>query len=962
LNEVVALRTLSAAMPPSSSTTADRPRSSRHRSLLILAWLLLTIYFLAPPREVFDQTLDRSNHATYSYFLTHGLKWGVDVLPMAGPLGFVLYGSTYSGELFGTRLVADLLIKAAFAVLLLQLFRRAGPGALRWVWLGGMVVALPLVNDLFFDAAVLVAAISLLLAPEEKSTRGRWLPPVMLGFIALIKGTHPTICGLVIATVVTLNLIERRPRRAVQTAATFLAALLVFWCAAGQNLLNLPAYLRATLELSAGYNAAMGLEESPFIFHTGLLLATGLSLVLLWIARFGPRSPRMTVTLGFLAVFSFLKWKHGYVRADGHVYIFFAAVAVIALTAWFAGFSRLAGPPRPDRAGRLWDRIGLVLVTAVTTWALIGAMEFWLGRVPMVLREGPATLQANARFLARPWRARAQLEKALAQVQDDANAPQIRNEVGNGTVDFFGKEEGLLLLNRLRYHPRPMGGGSFNVFNSWLQRENEAFIRDSRRAPTWQVLELQALDDCLPAADDPLTLHAILDCYSPVLMQRDYLLLKRRPAAAPAEPVLLETRPIHPGETVVPPDPGPGRLLLFTLDAPLSLTGRVRAFLYRPPVLTVRIVSRLRGGADTFVLKPTKLRNPVILSPLLLENSDVIQLFGDAPGNTVRSLKITAAAGFAASDFTLSFYSAPRPPKPTDTDINEILTYEKFPLYNRPPANVVTQETGIHELNKEPVTLVHAPGSITWNLAPGDQQLIFSYGLMPQSYLEGRTDGVEFIVEELWPPNDGLVLFTQMLRPRTIEGDRGMHRTRVYLPPYEAGAQLRIRTHPGPDNDAAYDQSYVTRVQIKNGPLVPAQFTGLGVVPAGGRLPHPAIAGINGRPVYLIHAPGEVVLDIPSGARELTCEIGLLPAAYTNGGNSDGVGYTFQALFPGGEQSTLFTRYVDPVHQAGDRGSFRVVVPLPALPAGTQLRIATDVGPRGDRSWDQAFVADARFQ
>ena len=78
-------------------------------------------------------------------------------------------------------------------------------------------------------------------------------------------------------------------------------------------------------------------------------------------------------------------------------------------------------------------------------------------------------------------------------------------------------------------------------------------------------------------------------------MQRDYLLLKRRPAAATSTPVLLETRKIHPGETIIPPDPGPGRLLLFTLDAPLTPAGRIRSFLYRAPVLTARIASLGEG-------------------------------------------------------------------------------------------------------------------------------------------------------------------------------------------------------------------------------------------------------------------------------------------------------------------------------------------------------------------------------
>ena len=83
------ISTVTMATP--SSASPQHPKAGFCRFLVGLAWLLLTIHFLAPPREVFDQTLDRSNYATYTHFVTQGLQWGVDVLPMAGPLGFVLY-------------------------------------------------------------------------------------------------------------------------------------------------------------------------------------------------------------------------------------------------------------------------------------------------------------------------------------------------------------------------------------------------------------------------------------------------------------------------------------------------------------------------------------------------------------------------------------------------------------------------------------------------------------------------------------------------------------------------------------------------------------------------------------------------------------------------------------------------------------------------------------------------------
>ncbi|MBI2496379.1 MAG: hypothetical protein HYV75_00035, partial [Opitutae bacterium] len=578
-----------------NSTPAPAPR----RWPLWLAWLLLTLYFLTPAREAFDQSLDKSNYATYAHFIAHGLQWGKDVIPMTGPFGFILYGHTYSGELFGARLAGDLLLKAAFVALLLHLFRRAAPGPVRWIWLAGVVLLVPTVDDLFHDFAILVATL-VLLANLGRLHLASWLAALLLGALALFKGTHLLTTGICFGSVLLLGVLERRWRTLLQLTVVYLGSIAGCWLLAGQSLLNLPDYLKGVLELSSGYNASMGLAELPFIRATGLALAAGLTLVLAWTAAHCARHTRLLVALLLLAGFSFIKWKHGYLRADGHVFIFFTSAAVITLTLWLCAFTPVFGPPSPPvPPAQRW--LGLALVTAVTGFAVLASADFWLWRVYRIAADAPAAMQRNLRFVARPGFFRAPLDQGLEHNRREAQVPQIRNEIGRDSVDFFGFEQGLLLLNGFNYHPRPMGGGSFNVFTSWLQERNEAFVRDPQRAPTWQVFKLQTLDGRLPTADDPLTLRAVLQLYTPVLMQRDYLLLKRRPTPpeAPA-PRLLSTRRVQAGEDVTVPDPGPGRLLLFSVKAPLSVGGTIRSFLYRPPELQARIFSRLHPLGRTF--------------------------------------------------------------------------------------------------------------------------------------------------------------------------------------------------------------------------------------------------------------------------------------------------------------------------------------------------------------------------
>lgn len=952
--------------PIPGAAPSRKGRSSRPARawLWLLAWLLATAYFQVPPREVMDTSLDRSNYATYNHFFGHGFQWGSRIFPMPGPYGFVVFGYCYSGEAYWPRYVIDLLLKAAFAATLLYAFRRARHGPARWVWLAAVVLMVPTVDDLFHDFAALLAALVLVAEPRGHHPAWRYLAAIQLGILALCKGTHTLMIPvfLLLAAAANTDAAERRPFLRVLGAS--LAAALGAWLLAGQNPFHIPGFLHGVLELSTGYNAVMGLDEPVFIRNAGLALAAGVALLLAFVALAArPGSRRRLIAFLLLAGFSFIKWKHGFTRADGHVTIFFTAIAVVAPTVWLSGFSTLLDERMPVQSkGR--RHAGVALLTAVTGFAVLGASEFWLWRVAMVFGDAPGRLLHGLSYTVMPAAFRHELDKNLERNRREAHVPQIQNEIGDGPVDFFGNEEGLLLLNRLNYQPRPMGGGTFNVFTPWLQERNEAFVRDDTLGPRWQVMKLATIDDRLPAADDPLTLRAVLDLYTPVLMQRDYLLLHRRTRPTPSTaPAPLGTHSFRPGEAVEVPDPGPGRFVLFTLHAPLDARGRVRSLVYREPAL--RMTATVDGLAQppTFVVKPILVQRPVILSPLLRDNLDVLGLYGQQPGRTVRSLRFEAEPGFETDAFSVTFYSAPRPAPPEDGDIREIMTYVEFPLYNRQPSEVTTQDTGIHELNKEPITLVHAPGSITWDLKKEDQQVIFSYGLMPQSYVDGgRTDGVEFNVEVLWPPNDGRVIFRRMMRPVTVPDDRGMQRARVYLPPYEPGARLRIRTHPGPDNDGAYDQSYIARLQIKSGPLVPEQFNGLGAVPADGRLPHLAVAGIGTRPVYLVHAPGEVTLRIPAGAAKFSCEIGLLPGAYQDGGRTDGVEYSFETVLPDGTHATVARHYLDPLHRSEDRGFVPFEVSLPSLPDGSLLRIATGIGPNGDRGWDQAFITGSAFR
>ena len=110
----MAATTGSLPAPPSESPRRLRP---------FLGWLALTVYFFLPASAVLDAKLDSSIFSSYAYLTAHGFQYGTDVVPLAGPLGFVMYGHVYGGDLFWVRMVGELLAAGSLSVLLLWFFR-----------------------------------------------------------------------------------------------------------------------------------------------------------------------------------------------------------------------------------------------------------------------------------------------------------------------------------------------------------------------------------------------------------------------------------------------------------------------------------------------------------------------------------------------------------------------------------------------------------------------------------------------------------------------------------------------------------------------------------------------------------------------------------------------------------------------------------------------------------------------
>jgi hypothetical protein len=777
-----------------------------------LAWLALAasiaglaVFLFRPALEVLDTGLDISNYASYAHFTVHHFQYGADVVAMVGPYGFVSYGFLYGGELFWVRLVLELLVKVALAGLIVWHFRHFAGSAWRWVWLAATLVAAVAQPELQYNLCLLLGGFYLLLT--FRRAEQRWIHCAVAVFVALVsltKGTLSIMAWVPLALLLVEAWRAANLRGFVVVALSGLGGFLLFWVLAGQNLLHLPAFLRGVWELASGYGATMGLQEAP---ATTVLGASIAGLLLLggacgmWCRR---RSVPHLLALVLLGSYSFLAWKHAFVRADGfHIFIlphFACVAAVMQLLLVPAGAA--AGVERSV----FWlGRLAAVTVLALGLW--MGAdggrgLDPWLKSLRRSL--------ANPAYLARAGEAKDRLERELAASRQKYQLPRIAREVGQRRVDFFGYEHGYVALNGLRYAPRPMSGGSFNVYTRYLMQRNETYLGDAATRPDFYLFKYQPTDNRLGAQEDALTLRALLNFYHPVLQEEGVMLLQADPArTSAAVPRPLATVEFAFDQRVDVPVVVSDEILLMSLEIRPTLAGSVRQFLYKPPEISMAISEA--GTTRTLARRilPTMIGQPVIFSPLLEGPEDFVRLFTAQPGRTVQSFVLHSnGPGSFQRTVRAKFFTVPRP---RARDVAAML--DDFLLWNVEPVAIESPDAGPRRFDGKQILFLHSPGVVTFPLAGSAKSLSFVGGLLPGAYAEGQTDGVDWVVE-LEEHGQRQTLFRRQLRPLINPQDRGGVTLEVDLPAHTPGSRLIIRADPGPAGNNAWDWAFLARIRI----------------------------------------------------------------------------------------------------------------------------------------------------
>ena len=155
---------------------------------------------------------------------------------------------------------------------------------------------------------------------------------------------------------------------------------------------------------------------------------------------------------------------------------------------------------------------------------------------------------------------------------------------------------------------------------------------------------------------------------------------------------------------------------------------------------------------------PSMTASPFLFSPVIENNGDLAYLYTKREGKQLTGFFIYCGESDCyAQDLGVEFFTMKRPAVPNGRDIEELLTFTRFPISNVLPGILIVSRATAN-------LAAWIIGARNFRARAGRNQLeagekhgkrihFLSYGFIPEAYERGTTNGVVFIVE-LHPPED----------------------------------------------------------------------------------------------------------------------------------------------------------------------------------------------------------------
>ena len=793
---------------------------------LLLAFVWISHMSLPIPTST--PGLDASWRQVLGYAITHGWQAGRDFVFTFGPLGY-FNPAPYDPALFWTKIVGwEIALKLVLTGYLVIAVRRMRSTLEKAIYVLVLLLLFP-GDDAFFFTVTMAIAIPIVHSGERLRLRDA-LAFVCLTLVSLVKFTYFVLIVICVALIAAHRAWNGSWRAAARALALYAVVFATVWTLLGESLLDLPRYVQRAGWIAKGYNEGMGCigsDREASLARAIVLLALAVVAVHVMLRA---RSKAAWIAGAVLCCGMFVALKGGFVRHGGNSITFFG----------FAALAPFLLPASP--ATRTFEQLLCAVQTAAriacTALAVYGFVTvlYRVGDAPKVMvdRLFNDTL-GNVSALADLEGCRTRYEDDRADRRARFDLPQMRANIGREHVDVLCHLQAIALLNDFDYRPRPVFQG-YSAYTPELIRLNAHYL-ESRDAPRFVIFAYDTSDNRLASSEDGLALQVMMRDYAPLLSERGYLLLERDRDPAPVhvedERTLVFEGTAAIDETVdveallnernpgMPPRRAYGKLekpepcIVLALDIELGARGKLWSALVKTPPLNMHFELDDGEVLDARVV-PGMMHTGVVVSPYLDTQGAYVRWYCGEHVPRLARFSVQASdedAYLFMRRMAVRLYRDDALSAHVDPALEPRLA---FPMFSQKPASIAPWPgPDRSRLENREVLTLQAPSEIAFAIAPGGHSLHAEFGVQPNAWENGCSDGAGFSIVARDASGVERVLFHRVV-DRNAPGDHDRPQAVDVAFDADRATTLFLRTDGGPQGDTSCDWTYWTEVRISD--------------------------------------------------------------------------------------------------------------------------------------------------
>ncbi len=625
----------------------------RAQPLLLNFFLFFFIALLIPPSfyhkpvEGLDSSWNIALHLAYKYHL----RFGKDFIFTYGPLGILNTRHPISINLF-VYLIFDLYLLGSLFHVMRKIFsEHFGTWILLFTFLSIVLVMYNTVDEWCYFLFIFYICCFI----KDSSKTIYLVQAALFAIIGFYLKISLGMIGVFFFLIVISYAVIRRKINIRFYFLVLLSFIVSLWLIAKWLNVDLKGYIPASMQFINDYNDAMFKpmvsEEIKYLYASlfiiGIMIGWAVYRLIRSILEKKTFQNLDELFIYFIVGFSlFILFKSAFVRAEGHLSVFFKSASLFFIFLYLF---------RPANAGKR--------ITALACWIVLIisfiSVSMMPGNYHPFTRLGDFSFFSNktgeiSRYLGQIFYYN---QAAAASDKLDSSGNELKNLIGNKTVDIMPSEISKIYFNGLRYNPRPVIQ-SYAAYDRWLDSLNcEKYL--SPGAPDYVLLSISSIDDRYPFFDESQTKLALFSHYTMIgELNGDLILKKKSTVYNETKPQKTDAVNIKFGEEIHLKKSDNLQFARFFVD--YSLWGKIKRFFFQPPVLTITFTLE-NGDTKTYRAVKPILAGGVILNKFVVSDQD-LQIFLRSNGlltTNVKKIRIGTEdrhSGFSDSIRMISTY------------------------------------------------------------------------------------------------------------------------------------------------------------------------------------------------------------------------------------------------------------------------------------------------------------------